>query len=226
MAQTEQSPVETIIRRTGVETPWTYAELDGLQKRVAARACEGGPGALILSELEPVITTGRRTPESDLPWPRAEYERRGIEVLPVDRGGLATYHGPGQWVLFAVDTLERLTGDRKGVRTAVQGLLETAERAASEWVSEAEIRDGCELGVWSPKGKFSAVGVHVSGGVLMHGLALNAYRTPTSFLGMRPCGLDAPVHYILDGAGDGEREAAFERLGRRLVEAAQDVFYS
>ena len=69
---------------------------------------------------------------------------------------------------------------------------------------KTEIREGAELGVWSLRGqttgratgKIAAVGIHVEAGVLLHGLSLNVYRTPQSFVGLKPCGLDAEVDFL------------------------------
>ena len=88
-----------------------------------------------------------------------ELAKRGIAYYPADRGGLATYHGPGQWVVFAVDALETLTGDPRGVRKAVTKLLEAACAVARRYERDSEIRWGAETGVWSPRGKLASVGV-------------------------------------------------------------------
>jgi lipoate-protein ligase B len=196
---------------------WTYEMLDRRQREIAhAIANGGGEGRLLLSEVAPVVTLGRRTPDEDIS--RELLEARGIPVYPTDRGGLGTYHGPGQWVLFAVERLERLTGDPRGVRKAVCALLEVAREVALGYDRRAEIREGAELGVWGANGKCAALGIHVQGGVVLHGISVNGFRTSESFVGLRPCGLDAPVQFLL------EDESGFERLGDELEAAAQRVF--
>ncbi len=223
LSQRQMSPCfsqpEVLIQRHSSERPWTYEKLDRLQRKIAERVRGGGPGALLLSEVAPVITLGRRTRLEDLLLPPESYARLGIEIQPTDRGGLATYHGPGQWVLFAVDGLERLTGDPRGVRKAVNGLLQTAEEVARRYQAEVRIGEGLETGVWAKKGKVAAVGVHIEQGVLLHGLSLHGFQTPTSFLGLRPCGLEAPVAYLL------ENEEGFEGLGETLIQAAQKCLW-
>ena len=99
------------IRRHLATDPWTYELLNLRQREIGKRVLEGAPGALLMSELAPVITSGRRTPKSDLLMTDVALERLGIAHIETDRGGFATYHGPGQWVLFPVDRLDRLTGD-------------------------------------------------------------------------------------------------------------------
>lgn len=207
------------IRRHSQGSPWTYDMLDARQREVALRVKQGGPGALLLSEVAPVITVGRRAAPTDLLLPKELLTRAGVEVLPTDRGGLATWHGPGQWVLFAVDSLERLTGDRRGVRKAVDGLLSVALEVGKTYDSSAEIRSGAEMGVWTKRGKFAALGVHIDQGVLLHGLSINGFKTQTSFMGLRPCGLDLPVDYLIEG-----RPELFEEFGKKILEKAQSVF--
>jgi lipoate-protein ligase B len=197
--------------------------LDERQREIARelRAGEREEGALLLSEVAPVVTLGRRTPASDLLLDREGLAARGIALEQVDRGGLATYHGPGQWVVFPVERLERLTGDSRGVRKAVDGLLSAALMVCREYEPRAEIRQGAELGVWSPRGKLAAVGIHIEKGIVLHGLCVNTFATPESFAGIRPCGLEPRLDYLLVGPA----QRPFESLGKRLVSAVFEVFY-
>jgi len=209
------------IRRHSKESPWTYAMLDARQREIARRVLAGGAGAFLLSEVAPVITVGRRAAPTDLLLPKDLLARAGVEIMPTDRGGLATWHGPGQWVLFAVDSLERLTGDRRGVRKAVEGLLHVALEVGRTFDPTAEIRSGAETGVWTRKGKFAAVGVHIDQGVLLHGLSVNGFKTETSFMGLRPCGLDLPVDYLIQG-----KPELFEELGKKILAQGEQVMNS
>lgn len=222
------------IRRHSAASPWTYADLDRRQREIAAALARRGageaplpPGALLLSEVAPVITIGRRTPAGDLTQPEAALASRGISALRVDRGGLATSHGPGQWVVFAVDRLERLTGDPRGVRRAVEGLLGIAREVGLRYDPTAEIRSGAETGAWTARGKFASVGVHVERGVLLHGLAINGFRAPTSFTGLRPCGLEPRVDYLLaERRAPDELERGFVELGELVRDVALGTFWN
>jgi len=199
--------IEIELIRHSKAKPWTYADLDARQRVIAAQVQAGSRGGLLISELAPVITYGPRTPETDL------LLQQDIPKYSTDRGGLATYHGPGQWVLFPVDRLERLVGDSRGVRQVVSTLLEVACSAIRTFNEDVEIREGKELGVWTPRGKIAAVGIHVSQGIVLHGLAVNGFKTETSFQGLRPCGLDAPVDFLFPEAD----EDSFVRLKDQLV---------
>jgi lipoate-protein ligase B len=210
----------------------------------------GGEGAILLAEVAPVITVGRRTPTTDIHAllsqeqsdecvsdilsgalergrsDRREESRMGMSgsapLYPVSRGGLATYHGPGQWVLFVVDDLERLTGHRTGVRRMICSLLQVAKDVGQgiRPDSNIHVREGAEQGVWSARGKFAAVGIQIDRKVVQHGLSINGFRTPESFQGLRPCGLDAPVDFLLSSA------EGFEELGRRILRVAEGRFRS
>ncbi len=207
-------PIPVEVRRHQADSLWTYSALDLRQREIAARVREGGEGVLLLSEVAPVITRGRRTPDGDILDP-------SMDVHWSDRGGLATYHGPGQWILFPVDHIEKLTGDPRGVRKAVETLLQVALDVGRSYDSGAHIREGSEMGVWTDQGKFAAVGVHVENGVLLHGLAVNGFKTPTSFKGLRPCGLDAPVDFLLKE----QSESEFQTLGELLILEAYQRFW-
>ena len=203
--------------------------LDRVQRELHARLIadpEGSAGCVFLSELAPVITLGRRECSQDLLLPEESLRAQGVEVYPTDRGGRATYHGPGQWVVFVVDRLERLTGDRRGVRRAVEGLLELGLEIGREVLGpEVHLKDGAATGVWTSRGKLASVGVHIQDGVLLHGLAINGYRTPQSFLGLKPCGLDAQVDFLFDSAQEGKFEAPFAALPARLIQGIESRFW-
>ncbi len=200
--------------RHSPDSPWTYRLLDQYQQRTRARVIAGGPGEVIFSEVSPVVTLGRRMA---IPLALRQGEH---PVYPTGRGGLETYHGPGQWVMFVVERLERLTGDRRGVRRAVEGLLEVGLQAVRTERGDAEIRSDC-WGIWGPEGKIASVGVDIRDGVLMHGLAVNVFRTGPSFEGVRPCGLDAQPAYVFEGSFD---EGLFLDFRERLEGALWSVF--
>jgi lipoate-protein ligase B len=128
-------------------------------------------------------------------------------------------------VLFVVDRLERLTGDSRGVRQAVETLLQIGLALGLEYDSTSEIRAGSETGVWTEKGKFASVGVAIENRVLLHGLSVNGFRTPVSFLGIRPCGLAPRLDFLLDCELDCELELGFSEMGRRLLDLALENFW-
>ncbi len=210
------------VHRHSPDQPWTYGLLDQRQRELARHLSIDGEPTLLLSEVAPVITRGRRTPSEDLLCSNAFLpggQRPGVihrahEVIDIDRGGLATYHGPGQWIVFPVHRLESSVGDPRGIKKIICKLLEIAAQVGRLYSEGVEIRSGAELGVWNLQGKFAAVGVHIENGILLHGLAVNGFRTAESFQGLRPCGLDLPVAFLLNEPNETE----FLKLKDHLVE--------
>ena len=109
----------------------------------------------------------------------------GIEVVDVDRGGDVTYHGPGQLVAYPILNLRR-----RGIYpiSFVRGLEQTLVTALAALGVSAEARKSLP-GVWVGNDKIAALGVHVRGGVSMHGIALNLAPDLTAFEAIVPCGL-------------------------------------
>jgi lipoyl(octanoyl) transferase len=206
------------IRRHSPDSPWTYGALDRRQRAVADAVRAGEKGTLLLSEVAPVVTLGMRNTAEDVLDP-CDLACGGVSIFLASRGGRATWHGPGQWIAFPVDSVERLVGDRKGVRKVVDGLIAAGLEVCRERYPGAECRSGEEVGIWAgperSDGKLVAFGVRFDRGVLQHGLAMNVFKTGTSFVGIRPCGLDAPVAWLEDAPD----EVAFVRWGKRLEQA-------
>lgn len=206
-----------------------YDDLDRLQKSLRDEVIQGRPGGILFAEVAPVITLGYRKTEEDLLLTSEAYETLGIQRLEVNRGGRATYHGPGQWVVFVVSSLERLTGDSRGVRKFVDALFSAILSVARLAYPEAEIREGKEAGVWTMAGaqgaKVAALGVQIDQGVTQHGLSLNIFPTPTSFQGLRPCGLDGKIAFLEpDLQTAEEREAALLIWRDRLEHSLSQTF--
>lgn len=161
-----------------------------LSKHETAQLAAPPQGSLIFAEVTPTLTLGHRTAPTDLHFERTAYVKQGIEVTPVDRGGKATYHGPGQWVIYWVERLEVLTGSRIGVKRAVQGMLKATESAIQAWAQRSQLKgtatilEGEETGVWwtaDPPGtaqKVASVGIRIREGIVTHGVSVNVYPTP------------------------------------------------
>ena len=149
-----------------------------LQKElVARRADDLIPDTLLLLEHQHVITLGRKTtPENFRP--------QRVPVFHVERGGDATYHGPGQLVGYPIVKL-RDHDVRKHVRT-IEGALITA---VSAFGVSGERKEG-HPGVWVQGRKLASIGVAVTDWVTFHGFALNVNTDMSYFELIRPCGLD------------------------------------
>jgi lipoyl(octanoyl) transferase len=157
------------------------------------------PDTLLLLEHSHVITLGRRADDSHLVTDRDGLERAGVEVFETDRGGEATYHGPGQLVAYPIiDVRPADLGPVTYVRLLERAIVETL----AGFGVTAHLIDG-ETGVWvggvpnekrklgvNPSGKkIAAIGVRISGGVTMHGFALNVSTDLSYFQHIIPCGM-------------------------------------
>lgn len=219
----------TKILRHTVSAPFSYSDLDRLQKLMRDEVLRGKAGGFIFAEVAPVITVGYRKTEEDLLLTSSEYATLGIERLDVRRGGRVTYHGPGQWVVFVVNSLERLTGDSRGVRKFVDALFSAVLSVVRQAFPDAEVREGKEAGVWTQAGeggaKIAALGVQIDQGVTQHGLSLNVFPTSTSFQGIRPCGLDSKIAFLEPSLETAEaKEKAFLFWGERLQRSLSQKF--
>ncbi|MEN9470218.1 MAG: lipoyl(octanoyl) transferase LipB [Verrucomicrobiota bacterium] len=152
-----------------------------LQEKLVADLQAGrAEETLVLLEHEPVYTIGRTRDRSslrqNLPHP----------VFETNRGGQATFHGPGQLVGYPVLDLARRGRDLHRYLRFLEDLL--IELSASYGVT-AQNREGL-TGVWVGPRKLASLGVGVRKWVSMHGFAINITRESTeAFAQITPCGL-------------------------------------
>lgn len=168
-----------------------YREAWDRQRAVhAARDADEAPDTLLLVEHEPVLTLGRHARDEHVIASPAELERRGIEVIRVERGGEVTYHGPGQLVAYPIVRLRELPVLlRPFVRALELSMADVAERHGVA----AAPRPGYP-GVWvSADGahprKLGALGLRVERGITYHGIALNISTRLEDFELIDPCGM-------------------------------------
>ncbi|HEY8477603.1 MAG TPA: lipoyl(octanoyl) transferase LipB [Chloroflexota bacterium] len=179
----EARPIETWLLSLGA---LEYGDALDLQRRLAeARAAGRLPDVLVLLEHPPVVTLGRRGSLDDVLVPVEELERRGIALHATSRGGLVTYHGPGQLVGYPILDLRAMGGD---AHAYVRGLEEVILRFLHT-VGLQGRRDPGYVGVWVDDEKVAAIGVAVSRGVTIHGFALNLDPDLDAFRLITPCGI-------------------------------------
>ncbi|MEO8671726.1 MAG: lipoyl(octanoyl) transferase LipB [Tahibacter sp.] len=155
---------------------------------------------------EPVFTLGQAgKPEHVL-------TAGDIPVVPVDRGGQVTYHGPGQIVAYPLLDLRRLgIGVRELVQRIEQAIIDTLEI----WNIVARRREGAP-GVYVGDAKVAALGLRIRRGCSYHGLALNVAMDLEPFRRINPCGYKGLlVTQVLDLGGP----SAFADVETALIEA-------
>ena len=165
-----------------------------IQEEVHADVLAGGEEQLLLVEHPPVITLGRRPGlQKHILASSAELTDRGVDVVETDRGGEATFHGPGQLVAYPI---VRLADHHLSVSGYVHLLEKITVRTLSDLGIEA-FTDPKAVGVWAQNlssasktsSKIAAIGVRIRRGVSMHGLAINVNTDLSFFDLIVPCGI-------------------------------------
>ena len=165
------------------------AAWDTQRAHATARRDGAGPDVLMLLEHPSVYTAGKRTRPGDRPTD-------GTPVVDVDRGGLITWHGPGQLVGYPIVALATPLDVVDFVRRLEEALI----RVVGDLGVVGSGRVAGRTGVWlpaddrRPERKIAAIGVRVQGGVTLHGFALNCDPDLGAFDRIVPCGIvDAGV---------------------------------
>ena len=211
-------------------------ELQGAiaQARKEAAANEDGTNrggmadVLLLTEHPHVFTLGRRGKQQDILASPAALAALGADVCETDRGGEATYHGPGQLVGYPIMNIRHLGGPKR----YVWGLEQTILATLSDYGVQGRRIPGL-TGVWVGDKKIAAIGVRISRDVTTHGFALNVTTDLSYFEHIIPCGdpegaatslatvIGKPIP--LDEVALAVAENFGKVFNRRMVEIAPDT---
>ena len=155
----------------------------GIQEEIVARkiADSATDDELLLLEHEPVYTIGRTPDQSSL----LDAARLPHPVVQINRGGQATYHGPGQLVGYPILDLNPRGRDLHRYLRALEELLIVA---VATFGIAGERREGL-TGVWVGGKKIASIGVGVRRWITMHGFALNVCGDLAPFGQITPCGI-------------------------------------
>lgn len=199
--------------------PVPYDQGLSLQRALAGeRAAGTRPDTLVLLEHEPVITLGKNADPKGVTAPDKLLQKLGITIHRVERGGQATCHCPGQAVLYPILGLKDM---KLGVRKYVH-LLEEVMIRASDRAGVPARRMAGRPGIYCDEGKIGAIGVAVTRGVTLHGLALNVCPDLNYFNFIIPCGVTGIPPASLKSAGG--REMGVGEAHDLLIEAWISVF--
>ncbi|MGC8603602.1 MAG: lipoyl(octanoyl) transferase LipB, partial [Desulfomonilaceae bacterium] len=149
---------------------------------VHRRILDSTPDRLVLVEHPPIITIGRSGGPGDILVSENTLREKNIQVLPVDRGGKVTFHGPGQLVAYPIIKLRE-----KDLRKYLAKLLEAIAGTLRECGFIPEQREKSP-GLWVNGKKIASVGVAIQKWVTYHGLALNVNGDLAGFELIVPCG--------------------------------------
>jgi len=160
-----------------------YEEALSRQRSLAeARANDLVQDVLVFVEHPACVTLGRSATAEDLLVAEDELARRNVSVVWVERGGKATYHGPGQLVAYPIIRLEK-----PDLHAFLEGLLGAAEQVLRAYGLDPERKAG-QPGLWVRGAKIASVGVAVRKWVTFHGIALNVNTDPAGFGLIVTCG--------------------------------------
>jgi len=195
-----------------------FADALAMQEDLVAkkRADQSLGDELLLLEHEPVYTIGRTLDRSSL---------RGGAHLPhplfrINRGGQATYHGPGQLIGYPIIDLRRCGEDLNRYLRWIEALL---TETLVEFGIAARTRPGL-TGVWIEDRKIASIGVGVRHWITMHGFALNVCGDLAPFDQIVPCGIANVTVTSIERETGTERSVleiasqAGEMAGRRFVD--------
>jgi len=183
----DHSQRDALPRVPPIVTRWlgrmNFADALALQEEIVAqkRSSSTLADTILLLEHDPVYTIGRTPDQTSL---------RGGSHLPhpffqINRGGQATYHGPGQLMGYPIIDLRNYGQDLHKYLRWIEGLL--IEFLAG-FAIEAQRREGL-TGVWVAERKIASIGVGVRHWITMHGFALNVCGDLSPFDQITPCGI-------------------------------------
>jgi len=202
-----------------VELPRSpYRDVLAFQRTVHDEVARGTRGdTWIAVEHDPVVTLGRNANAANVLLPASALAARGIDVVEVERGGDATYHGPGQLVVYPIVRLQRfreVVPFVSALERAVVAMLATFGIAAT---GRSEHR-----GVYVGDAAICAIGLAVRRMTSLHGLALNV-STPLDYDRLiTPCG--TPQFGITSMSHELGREVTLAEARDALLDALAREF--
>lgn len=197
-----------------------YVETARMQRSLrAAREAGAIDDVLLLLEHDAVITCGTRTEAHEVAYARTT----DVPLVPVERGGKATYHGPGQVVAYPIFDVAIVDDD---VKELVWRLEEAIILTLAGHGLDAERRTGYP-GVWIDADtrtarKIASVGLRLTRGITFHGIAINVTNDMTPFSWFTPCGI--PDTEMTSVARELELEDAPGELRALLVRSIEASF--
>ncbi|HZR78411.1 MAG TPA: lipoyl(octanoyl) transferase LipB [Chthoniobacterales bacterium] len=194
----------------------TFADALALQEDIVAHKHEHPDRAdeILLLEHEPVYTIGRTPDKSSL----LDAAHLPHPVFAINRGGQATYHGPGQLMAYPIVDLRRCGQD-------LHRYLRWLEQTLIDFLAVYEIgamrREGL-TGVWVQQRKIASIGVGVRHWITMHGFALNVCGDLSPFTQIIPCGITNVTMTSMEQ--ETLKKLSVEEIAREFEQVVRDKF--
>ncbi|MFH1338843.1 MAG: lipoyl(octanoyl) transferase LipB [Candidatus Omnitrophota bacterium] len=167
--------------------------------------------ALILCRHLPVITIGRSGKKENILSGDSQLEKLNIKIYEIERGGDATYHGPGQLCIYPIINLADFKKDINWYLRSLEVLLLDV---LSDFGIKAQTRPGL-TGIWTGRKKLASIGISVRNWITFHGAALNVKNDDlANFSLIRPCGMDIIMTSMEDVLNE---EVRFDKIKRILT---------
>jgi lipoyl(octanoyl) transferase len=203
-APTRPAPLVRTLGRVAYESAW-----QAMREFTLARSADDRDEVWML-EHPPVYTLGVAGREEHLP--RVD---NGIPVVRIDRGGLITYHGPGQVVAYVLLDMRRM---KITIRPLVRRLEAAVISVLRQYGVTAEGRVDAP-GVYVGGAKIAALGLRIRNGCCYHGVALNVAMDLTPFQAINPCGYAGlPVTQMRDLGIADSADLVAGRLAQALLQ--------
>ena len=181
---------------------------ESLRKKVLINSSEDH---LILVEHEHVYTLGKNANSSNI-------LNKACDIIQTNRGGDVTYHGPGQLVAYPIINLKiRKIGVKSYVKMIEQLIFNTLMYYGLETHVPVD-----ETGVWVKDKKIASIGIHVSKGVTIHGLAININTDLSYFDNIISCGIDGVKMTTLDK--ELGKKIAMNDIKKQLISNFNKIF--
>ena len=178
---------------------------------VKERLDNSTPDTLLLVEHPHVVTLGKQTSPNDV-------LNNSIPVVRIDRGGSATYHGPGQLIGYIIMDLRS-----KGISVPV--LISKIHEIIILTLDELDIkakREKDDTGVWIGQKKIASIGLSVRNWITYHGFSLNVNTDLERFNTIRPCGYDSQVMTSVNSIK--RKEYSKEVIQTKIIRNFSNVF--
>lgn len=176
-----------------------YAETWAYQKELVEQRVRGEiPDTLLFVEHPHVVTLGRKNANTLMANTQLD-----IPIFDIERGGQATYHGPGQLVGYPIIKLE---DDNRDLHNYFRSIEQVIIDALYNMNLQATRNDG-STGVWidgNPMRKIASIGIAVRRWVTYHGFALNVSTDLSYFRLISPCGFDGSIMTSVKSESDNQ----------------------
>ena len=185
--------------------------LDIQKTLVKERLDNSTSDTLLLVEHPHVVTLGKQTNPNDV-------LNNSIPIVKIDRGGSATYHGPGQLIGYIIMDLRS-----KGISVPI--LISKIHEIIILTLDELDIkakRKKNDTGVWIDQKKIASIGLSVRNWITYHGFSLNVNTDLERFNAIRPCGYDSQVMTSVNSIK--RKEYSKEVIQTKVIRNFSNVF--